>query len=58
MEYRYLGYSGLKVSELCLGTLSFGQQSDEALSHELLDRFVDAGGNFLYSRSMVCGVGT
>lgn len=47
MEYRYLGHSGLKVSELCLGTLSFGQQSSEALSHELLDRFVDAGGNFL-----------
>lgn len=47
MEYRYLGHSGLKVSELCLGTLSFGRQCDETLSHELLDRFVDAGGNFL-----------
>ena len=46
MEFRYLGSSGLKVSEICLGTLSFGRQADEALSHALMDRFVEAGGNF------------
>ena len=46
MEYRYLGQSGLRVSELCMGTLSFGRQADEASSHDILDRFVESGGNF------------
>ena len=46
MEYRYLGSSGLMVSEIALGTLSFGRQADDALSHALMDRFVEAGGNF------------
>lgn len=46
MEYRYLGRSGLKVSEICLGTLSFGRQADEEVSHALMDRYVEAGGNF------------
>ncbi|ACY19006.1 aldo/keto reductase [Haliangium ochraceum] len=47
MDYRYLGNSGLKVSELCLGAMTFGRESDEPTSRVLLDRFVDAGGNFL-----------
>ena len=47
MEYRYLGKSGLKVSELCLGTMTFGWGADEALSHQMLDRFVAKGGNFI-----------
>lgn len=47
MEYRYLGRTGLKVSELCLGTMTFGRETEEALSRSILDRFVDAGGNFL-----------
>jgi aryl-alcohol dehydrogenase-like predicted oxidoreductase len=47
VEYRYLGGSGLRVSELCLGAMTFGQEADEATSHQLLDRFVDAGGNFI-----------
>ncbi|HSK97551.1 MAG TPA: aldo/keto reductase, partial [Euzebyales bacterium] len=47
MEYRYLGNSGLMVSELCLGTMTFGNECDEAASHDLLDRFVEAGGNFV-----------
>lgn len=46
MEYRYLGKSGLKVSEICLGTLSFGRQVDETLSHTLIDHYVESGGNF------------
>ncbi len=44
MEYRTLGNSGCAVSNLCLGTMTFGSESDEAVSHEQLDRFVEAGG--------------
>jgi aryl-alcohol dehydrogenase-like predicted oxidoreductase len=47
MEYRVLGNSGLMVSELCLGTMTFGNESDEKASHGLLDRYVEAGGNFV-----------
>lgn len=47
MEYRYLGRSGLKVSMLCLGTMTFGRETSEAESLNLLDRFVDAGGTFI-----------
>lgn len=47
MEYRYLGRTGLKVSELCLGTMTFGRESDEPTSHQILDRFVESGGNFV-----------
>lgn len=47
MNYRYLGNTGLKVSELCLGTMTFGREIDEKLSHHMLDKFVEAGGNFI-----------
>jgi aryl-alcohol dehydrogenase-like predicted oxidoreductase len=47
MHYRYLGRSGTKVSELCLGTMTFGREADEPTSHRMLDRFVERGGNFL-----------
>jgi aryl-alcohol dehydrogenase-like predicted oxidoreductase len=47
VEYRYLGRAGLKVSELCLGAMTFGRESDEQESHAMLDRFVEAGGNFV-----------
>ena len=47
MEYRTLGNSGCAVSNLCLGTMTFGAESDEAVAHEQLDRFVAAGGNFV-----------
>ena len=46
MEYRYLGRTGLKVSELCLGTQTFGWVTEETEAFRILDRFVDAGGNF------------
>jgi aryl-alcohol dehydrogenase-like predicted oxidoreductase len=57
MEYRFLGRTGLRVSELCLGTMTFGRESSEELSRRILDRFVEAGGNFLdtadvYSRGL------
>jgi len=49
MDYRYLGSTGLKVSELCLGTQTFGWVTDETEAFRILDRFVDAGGNFFDS---------
>jgi aryl-alcohol dehydrogenase-like predicted oxidoreductase len=47
MQYRYLGRTGLKVSELCLGAMTFGREASEEVSFQMLDRFVDAGGNFI-----------
>ena len=47
MRYRLLGRSGCAVSELCLGTMTFGDETDEAGSHEQLDRFVEAGGTLV-----------
>lgn len=47
MHYRNLGRAGLKVSELCLGTMQFGWTTDEANSVAVMDAFVAAGGNFL-----------
>ena len=47
MEYRLMGNTGVSVSRLCLGTMTFGKETDEAGSHQQLDMFVDAGGNFI-----------
>ncbi len=47
MEYRKLGRTGLKVSELCLGTMTFRWTSSEADSIKVLDRAWDAGINFI-----------
>ncbi len=50
MKHRYLGNSGLAVSRVCLGTMTFGNQSwgcNEKASQELLDAYIDAGGNFI-----------
>jgi len=51
LRYRMLGPTGLRVSELCLGTMSFGDEwgfgANEAGSHRVLDAYAEAGGNFL-----------
>jgi aryl-alcohol dehydrogenase-like predicted oxidoreductase len=47
MEYRFLGRTGMQVSELCMGAMTFGRETPEELSHRMLDRFVEAGGNFV-----------
>ena len=47
MHYRTLGSSGCAVSELCLGTMTFGAETDEAGAHAQLDRFVESGGNLV-----------
>jgi aryl-alcohol dehydrogenase (NADP+) len=47
MEYRTLGATGTVVSVHCLGTMTFGHESDEETSHAQLDRFVERGGTFV-----------
>lgn len=47
MEYRNLGRTGLKVSELCLGTMQFGWTADEETSYQILNEAFEAGLNFL-----------
>ena len=47
MRYRYLGRTGLQVSELCLGAMTFGRETTEADSFHMLDCFAEAGGNFI-----------
>jgi aryl-alcohol dehydrogenase-like predicted oxidoreductase len=49
MEYRSLGRSDLQVSELCLGTMTFGWGADEPTSHAIMDRAFEAGINFFDS---------
>src|SRR5271157_2903439 len=47
MEYRTLPRTDLKVSRLCIGTLTFGLQADEAEALRIVDRCLDAGINFI-----------
>ncbi|WP_175710151.1 aldo/keto reductase [Burkholderia ambifaria] len=47
MDYRYLGRSALKVSPLCLGTMMFGGETDEATSARIIDKAFDQGVNFI-----------
>src|SRR5438874_9955755 len=47
MKTRRMGRTGLKVSELCLGTMTFGNQCDERASFAIMDRAADAGVYFL-----------
>lgn len=47
MEYRTLGRTGLRVSEICLGTMQFKWTTDEQTSQRVLDAFYEAGGNFI-----------
>jgi aryl-alcohol dehydrogenase-like predicted oxidoreductase len=57
MEFRTLGRTGTAVSTLCLGSMTFGAETDAAGSRAQLDRFVERGGNFIdtadvYSRGV------
>jgi aryl-alcohol dehydrogenase-like predicted oxidoreductase len=47
MRLRPLGGTGALVSEFCLGTMTFGQESDEPEAHRMLDVFREAGGTFI-----------
>jgi len=46
MQYRYIGKTGLRVTPICLGTMSFGSWSDEKESFKIMDKAVDFGINF------------
>lgn len=48
---RIMGRTGLKLSELCLGTLNFGWKTDEKTSFAILDAYRAAGGNFIQATS-------
>jgi aryl-alcohol dehydrogenase-like predicted oxidoreductase len=50
MKYRHLGNSGVLVSRICLGTMTFGMKGwgcDQATSKEITHQFIEAGGNFI-----------
>lgn len=57
MQYRQMGKTGLRVSELCLGAMTFGRETTEDDSYAIMDRFAENGGNFIdtadvYSRGV------
>jgi aryl-alcohol dehydrogenase-like predicted oxidoreductase len=47
MQLKRLGRSGLKVTEVCMGTMTFGNQAPEEVAHAILDRALDAGVSFV-----------
>lgn len=47
MKYKSLGRTGAQVSDLCLGTMTFGWKTDEEEAFRVVDRFMEAGGNFI-----------
>ncbi len=51
MKYQLFGHTGLRVSELCLGTMGFGTEwgwgADEEASKAVFDAYANAGGNFI-----------
>ena len=52
MEYRKLGHTEIMVSEICLGTMIWGQQNTEAEGHEQMDYALDMGVNFFDTAEM------
>ncbi len=55
MKYRYMGNTGLLVSRVCLGTMTFGNREwgcDNRVSIDITHRFLDAGGNFIDTADM------
>ena len=52
MQTRPLGRTGIEVSRLCLGTMTFGEQNSETEAHEQLDRAVAFGINFIDTAEM------
>ncbi|NOV01711.1 aldo/keto reductase [Paenibacillus planticolens] len=56
MKYSYLGKSGLKVSQLCLGTMNFGPETEEKEAFRIMDAALDAGINFFDTANVYGGV--
>lgn len=55
MKLRTLGNSGTAVSEVALGTMTFGAEADEASSHAMLDAFAEAGGTLIDAADVYAG---
>ncbi|WP_078435614.1 aldo/keto reductase [Metabacillus halosaccharovorans] len=55
MQYKTLGKSGLLVSELCLGAMTFGKEMNEEDSINMVHRFLDKGGNFIDTADVYVG---
>ena len=55
MEYRALGRTGLKVSQLCLGTMMFGGKTDEQESFRIIDHAISEGVNFIDTADVYAG---
>ena len=55
MRFRRLGNSGLRVSELCLGAMTFGASADRDASRSILDAYLGAGGNFVDTANNYAG---
>lgn len=55
MEYTTLGGTGVKVSRLCFGTMSFGSTSDDATSRAVFERCIDHGVNFFDCANVYSG---
>lgn len=59
MRYKLLGKSGLRVSEMCLGTMTFGDDwgwgASKEVSRQMFDAFVEAGGNFIDTANLYTG---
>ena len=58
-DYITLGRSGLRVSQLCLGTMTFGNEwgwgSEEEIARKVFDRYLEAGGNFIDTADLYTG---
>ena len=52
MEQRELGSSGIRVSKICLGTMTWGEQNTEAEAHQQLDYALANGVNFIDTAEM------
>ncbi|MBD3347415.1 MAG: aldo/keto reductase [Chitinivibrionales bacterium] len=58
MKYIYLGKTGLIVSRICLGTMTFGQKDwgcNKKTAFEIIDTFLDGGGNFIDTADLYAG---
>ena len=47
MEYRFLGRTGMRVSEICLGAMTFDREASKEESARMMDIFLEQGGNFI-----------
>ena len=55
MDYRYLGWTGVRVSPLCLGTSNFGNPTSEDESILIIQRALEAGINFIDTGNTYAG---